>query len=54
MVCEFNGKFFLEGVVSWGSGCANRGYYGVYARVRYLRKWIDDTMSQYQQNIKGT
>ena len=47
MVCEFNGKFFLEGVVSWGSGCADRGYYGVYARVRYLRQWIDNTMSRY-------
>ena len=47
MVCEHNGKFVLEGVVSWGSGCADRGYYGVYARVRVLRKWIDGIMSYY-------
>ena len=47
MVCESGGKYYLEGVVSWGQGCAAPGKYGVYARVRYLRKWIDGIMSRF-------
>ena len=46
MVCENDGKYFLEGVVSWGFGCASPGFYGVYSRVRFLKEWIDDTMNQ--------
>ena len=45
MVCEENGRFYLEGVVSWGIGCASPGKYGVYAKVRYLKHWIEQTMN---------
>lgn len=43
MVCEHSGKFYVEGATSWGHGCAARGKFGVYAKVRYVTKWISDT-----------
>lgn len=44
LVCEQYGRYYLEGVVSWGHGCADRLKYGVYANVRYLRRWINKNM----------
>ena len=47
MVCEYNGKYFLEGVVPWGHECADPRKYGVYARVRYLSQWVNQMMNSY-------
>ena len=41
LVCEFNnGKWYLEGVTSWGIGCGQKDYPGVYARVGRFRDWV--------------
>lgn len=44
LICLFNGKATLAGVVSWGIGCGTPGFPGVYARVSRVREWIDENL----------
>uniref|UniRef100_A0A3P9IYF5 trypsin n=1 Tax=Oryzias latipes TaxID=8090 RepID=A0A3P9IYF5_ORYLA len=41
VVC--NGQ--LQGIVSWGYGCAERNHPGVYAKVCIFSDWLDSTMA---------
>jgi secreted trypsin-like serine protease/subtilisin-like proprotein convertase family protein len=40
MVLSPSGLWFQAGVVSWGTGCAFAGYYGVYTRISQFSDWI--------------
>ncbi|XP_041831245.1 plasminogen [Melanotaenia boesemani] len=44
LVCYSQNRYILQGVTSWGLGCANAMKPGVYARVSKFVDWIAETM----------
>ena len=42
--CETQGKWSLEGVYSWGSGCYRPGKYSLYANISHHKTWIEQTV----------
>jgi len=45
MVCKEKGRFVLRGVISWGEGCGDDNFPGVYSRVENQLQWINMVMS---------
>ncbi|XP_037376584.1 plasminogen isoform X1 [Talpa occidentalis] len=46
LVCFEKDKYILQGVTSWGLGCARPNKPGVYVRVSRFVNWIEETMSR--------
>ena len=46
LVTEIDGRYTLIGVVSWGYGCANPDYPGVYARMTKVLDWVNEIISE--------
>ncbi|XP_056620636.1 plasminogen-like [Triplophysa dalaica] len=46
LVCKTQNKFVLQGVTSWGIGCANPMKPGVYVRISKFVNWIEQSVKE--------
>lgn len=52
LACEYKGRFYVHGLVSWGIGCAQPLKYGVYTNMELLRSWVVQTILNEERSIQ--
>lgn len=45
-----DGRWFLAGITSFGSGCAKPGYPDVYTKLSFYIPWIKNHIEKYSQH----
>ncbi|KAM9390361.1 coagulation factor X-like [Phaethornis superciliosus] len=45
-VTQYNGTYFVTGVISWGEGCGRPGKYGVYTKVSKFLPWVRSVLAE--------
>ena len=53
LVCRdsVSSPYILEGITSFGKGCADRGFPGVYTEVNFFIDWIGEHVNSLGKNI---
>ena len=53
LVCQRKDScsWYVYGIVSYGQGCAQSGFFGVYTRVTAFENWIAEKMGKDQTNL---
>ena len=54
LICELDGQAILAGIVSFGTGCAEPEYPGVYARTTAVLSWIKSNMARNYSKINSS
>ncbi|XP_054686376.1 coagulation factor X-like [Grus americana] len=45
-VTQYNGTYFVTGVISWGEGCGRQGKYGVYTKLSKFLPWVRSVLTE--------
>jgi subtilisin family serine protease/secreted trypsin-like serine protease/subtilisin-like proprotein convertase family protein len=54
LVGNYSGVLYLVGIVSWGEGCAQAGYPGVYTRASVYSNWIESHTGTLWEQINAS